>query len=165
MIVDKLKIPLFRTPVQLFISLVAILLIFAVGCDKSKKKDKAEVDPRQEWADDMRGRVNDNIADTDKKKKVLALVDEMERDLHELDRHVQKVESKFFEVDSNYNATDEDLRGVFEQVNILRKDYRERFMNARFEMRDLVTPDEWEELTDAKKSKTLYMEWQRYPGE
>jgi hypothetical protein len=79
-----------------WLSLFAVLLLcsaiaFTVltsGCGKLRKKEKAEFEAGKEWLEDMRDRIEKNISDPNKTRRMLALVDQAERDLRELDQAV-----------------------------------------------------------------------------
>jgi len=139
------------------------LTVLTSGCSKVRKKEKAEFEPGHEWLEDMRSRIEKTISDPDKTRRMLALVDQAERDLRELDQAVLGFYRDLAAVYSDYNATRQDLQRVFDEWNAKRREFRDRFTEARFKMREMVTPKEWRKLTHVRKG--LAGQWQRYPGQ
>jgi Mg2+ and Co2+ transporter CorA len=129
----------------------------------SEKKEKAEFEPGTEWVEDMRDRIEKNIEDPNKKTDLLALVDQIEKDLVELDRVVQKLYADLRTLNDNYNASPEEYRKVISEFEADRKEVQDRIVNSRFKMRDLSTPEEWKKLVDYSKGKGFYQQTIRQP--
>jgi hypothetical protein len=154
-----------------WLSLLAVLMlcsaigftVITLGCSKIRKKEKAEFEAGKEWLEDMRDRIEKKISDPDKNRAMLALVDQAERDLRELDQAVLGFYRDLARVDSDYNSTRQDLQRVFDEWNAKRREFRDRFMETNFKMREMVTPEEWRKLTRVRKG--LAQQWQRYPGQ
>ncbi len=144
---------------------LCVLLGLTYGCSKFGKKEKAGFEPGTEWVDDMRARVAENIEDPGKKTRMLALVDQVEKDLLEVDRVVQKLYIDLDTLGDNYNSTPEEYRMVISEFEADRKEVRDRIIDSRFKMRDLSTPETWKELTDIRKRKGLYKQTIRQPGQ
>ncbi len=141
-----------------------VLLGLVSGCSMFGKKEKAEFKPGSEWIEDMRDRVRENIEDPGKKTDMLAVVDQVEKDLWELDRVVRKLYANLRTLNDNYNASPEEFRKVISEFEADRKEVRDRIVDSRFKMRDLSTPEEWKKLTDERKSKGLHRQTIRQPG-
>jgi hypothetical protein len=139
------------------------LTVLTSGCGKLRKKEKAEFEAGKEWLEDMRDRIEKTISDPDKTSRMLAFVDQAERDLRELDQAVLDFYRELAGVDSDYNSTRQDLQRVFDRWNAKRREFRDRFMETNFTMREMVTPEEWRKLTRVRKG--LAQQWQRYPGQ
>ena len=71
-------------PAVVAISALCVLFGLTTGCSTSGKKETAEFKPGNEWIEDMRARVAENIEDPDKKTDMLALVDQIEKVYTEL---------------------------------------------------------------------------------
>ena len=154
-----------------WLSLLAVLMLCSAigltvltsGCGKLRKKEKAEFEAGKEWLEDVRTRIEKTISDPDKNRRMLALVDRAEKDLRELDRAVLDFYRELAGVDSDYNSTRQDLQRVFDGWNVKLREFRDRFMETNFKMREMVTPEEWRKLTRVRKG--LAQQWQRYPGQ
>ena len=139
-------------------AILSLCVLFGLffGCGKIGKKEKAEFKPGSAWIEDMRHRVEDTIQDPDRKTSMLALVDQTEKDLLEVDRAVRKLYADFSSLSENYNSTPEEFQKVISEFEASRREVRDRVTDSRFKMRDLSTPAEWKKLTDISKSKGLY---------
>ncbi|MBW1752761.1 MAG: hypothetical protein JRJ46_06585 [Deltaproteobacteria bacterium] len=144
---------------------LCVLLGLTYGCSTFGKKDEAKFKPGNEWIEDMRGRVAENIKDPGKKTRILALVDQAEKDLLELDRVVQQFYADIGALNDNYNASPDEYRKVISEFEADQNEVRGRIIDIRFKMRDLSTAEEWKELTDIKKRKGLYKQTIRQPGQ
>ena len=149
------------------LAILSLCVLFGLftGCSKIGKKEKAEFKPGSAWIVDMRDRIEDNIQDPDKKTRMLALVDQTETDLLEVDRVVRKLYADLSSLGENYNSTPEQFRKVISEFEASRRQVRERIIDSRFKMRELSTPDEWKKLTDNSKRKGLYQQTIRQPGQ
>jgi hypothetical protein len=149
-------------------SLLAVLALCALleltyGCSKFTKK--AEFEPGNEWVEDMRARVEENIEDPGKKTRMLALVDQIEKDLLEVDRVVRKLYTDLDILGDNYDSTPEEFQKVISKFEDDREKVVARIVDSRFKMRDLSTPETWEKLTDTSKRNGLYKQTIRQPGQ
>ena len=154
----------YRWPLLFALLALCVLLGITYGCSKIKKK-KAKFDPGTEWVEDMRARVAENIEDPGKKTRMMALVDQIEKDLLEVDRVVRKLYADLDTLGDNYNSTPDEFRKVISKFETDRKNVGDRIIDRRFKMRDLSTAEQWEELTDTKKKEGLYKQIIRQPGQ
>jgi hypothetical protein len=141
------------------------MLGLTYGCSKFGKKDEAKFKPGNEYVEDARDRVSKNIEDPDKKTAMLALVDQVEKDLLEVDRVVQKFYANIGALNDNYNASPDEYRKVISEFEADQNEVRDRIIDIRFKMRDLSTAEEWKELTHYRKRKSLYKQTIRQPGQ
>ena len=141
---------------------LCVLLGHTYGCVLFKK-DKFE--PGGDWTEDMRGRVAENIKDPGKRTRMMALVDEIEKDLMEIDKVVRKLYIDLDTLGDNYDATPEAFQAVIAQFEYDQEKVRGQIIDTRFKMRDLSTLEEWKKLTDVKKRKGLYKQTIRQPSQ
>jgi len=152
-------------PLLFAVLALCVLLGLTSGCSKFGKKEKAEFKPGSAWLEDMQARVEENIEDPDKKTRMLALLDQTEKDLLEVDRVVRKLYADLSTLSENYNSSPEEFRMIISGFEANRRDVRDRIIETRFEMRDMSTPEEWKKLTDNSKRKGLYRQTIRQPGQ
>ncbi len=93
------------------------------------------------------------------------LFDHLYKYLFELHRDAQQLYIDLDTLGDDYNSTQEQFRAVIAQFEADRKKVVDRIMDSRFKMRDLSTPEAWEELTDIRKRKGLYKQTIRQPGQ
>lgn len=144
---------------------LCVLLGLIFGCSTFGKKEKTEFEPGSKWLEDMRARVEGNIEDQNKKTRMLALVDQTEKDVQKVDRLVRKLYADLSTLGENYNSTPQEFRMVISEFEASRREVRARIIESRFKMRDLSTPEEWKKLTDNSKRKGLYKQTIRQPGQ
>ncbi len=113
----------------------------------------------------MRARVEQNIENQNKKTRMLALVNQTEKDLLEVDRLVRKLYTDLSTLGENYSSTPEEFRMVISEFESNRREVRARIIESRFKMRDISTSDEWKKLTDNSKRKGLYKQMISQPGQ
>lgn len=149
-----------RVLTTVFVAGLLLVLVLA-GCGMFKKKDTKQFEPGQAWLEDMRSHINKSISDNDRKSRLLEVVNQFELELRNLDRSVQRYYQKLIAVDAEYESTADDFRRAFQDLNQEKKVFRKRFMDLRFKMVDLTTPDEWNKLADISSKDTLFLNWQR----
>jgi hypothetical protein len=128
------------------------------GCGKLRKKDAA-FEPGGDWVTTMRAHIQESVSDPDRATGMLAVVDSVEADLAQLDAEVLALYEDIRTLDANAESTRNDFDAALSRFDALRDDYRHRFLNSMFEMKELATRQEWEKLSDL--DKTLYEQWQR----
>lgn len=144
---------------------LCLLLGLISGCSTVGKKEKPEFEPGSEWLEDMRARVEQNIENQNKKTRMLALVNQTEKDLLEVDRLVRKLYTDLSTLGENYSSTPEEFRMVISEFESNRREVRARIIESRFKMRDISTSEEWKKLTDNSKRKGLYKQMISQPGQ
>ena len=127
-------------PMLIVILSLFVLIGFVYGCGKIGKKEKAEFKPGREWIKDMRARIEDNIQDTDRKNRMLTLIDQNEIDLIEVGVAVRKFYSDFKALGENYNSTLEEFRKVIFEFDARHSEVLDRLTERRFMLRDISTP-------------------------
>ena len=135
---------------------LAFILLFYLtfGCSRGIKK--AEFEPGEEWITDMRERIEASIDEPNKKNQMLLMVDQIEDDLIKLNQTIRKHYADLFTIDRNYEALPEDFRKQFAHFNRSRYQIRNQIIETRFQLKELVTPEEWKKLTDVSKKKGLF---------
>ena len=99
---------------------VLLGLTFTYGCGKIRKKDAFE--PGNEWIEDMRDRVSENVDDPGKRTRMLALVDQFEKDLLEVDRII---DSRFKMRDLSTPETWEKLTDIKKRKGLYKQTIRQ----------------------------------------
>lgn len=127
------------------LSMCALLgLLF--GCSIFKQEDQAASTMGSKWLEDSRKKIEQTIDDPNKKAALLALLDDTEKDLGELQKMIEKFYADIGELNDNYNATPEDYQNVFTALEKDRNEIGNRLTDMRFKVVALTTPEEWQEL-------------------
>ena len=134
-----------------------------LGCGGTDEKSADAFKPGIEWLEDMRERVSENIAEPDRRAKIMVMVDQLAEDLVTLDQAVQKLYTDLDALNKDYDATPEDFKAAIAKFEADREIARVRIMDTRFNIRSMSTQEEWEDLTDVRKRKGLYKQTIRLP--
>jgi hypothetical protein len=150
---------------------VAVLLVLCIavtctGCGKIKEKRAASKEPAphmgEEWLDGITTAIQDNVHDPSRAGKMLEIVKEIAVDLREIDEIVKKYYADIDALNADYHSTPDDFRKLTEEFNTKTQVFRSKFLDNRFKLKDLATPEEWKKITD--QDKYLMEVWQRQPG-
>lgn len=144
---------------------VAILAVFMItgGCTRHKQETPPDFDPGQAWLQDMRQEVDSTIQDNEKKEQLMSIINQFEEELNGLDKAVKGYYQRLIAVDQDIQSSPDDFRQVFNAFHKQQLWHRNRFLDLRFQMKELVTADEWDKLTYISKKDTLFLNWQRMP--
>jgi hypothetical protein len=135
---------------------LCVLFGLVSACNRFGKKDEPDFEPGIEWIVDMRERIDEDIENPEKQTRMFAVVDQVEIDLTDLDRVVQKLYRDLANLTDDYHSTREDYRKTIAEFEAGTVEVRDRIIERRFKMRDLSTPEDWEKLTDYRERKGLY---------
>jgi hypothetical protein len=141
--------------------LLILMLAIAGGlgaCSKGSNAS-AEFGPGGTWIDDMRARVTEDIEDAETATALLVELDAIETELSAFDEKVIVFYEKLDALDRDYNTRRADYENAIEAFSTTRMATRDRIIDIRFRMRNLVTPDQWAVVADIDKS--LLHEFQR----
>ena len=146
-------------------AILVALIALPLGCGGTDEKSADAYKPGNEWLEDMRERTVDAIEDPGKRAEILAMVDQLEKELITLDRVVQSLYADFDDLNKNYNSVPAHFYAAIAQFETDQKKVRGQIIDTRFKMRDLSTLEEWKKLTDVKKRKGLYKQTIRQPNQ
>ncbi len=141
-----------RSTCLVFLLILCALLV-VTGCSRGAKKTPA---PGEEWADDLRSRIEKHIDDPEKKGQLLNLVDQDIGIFKNLSQETTTYNKKLIDVDRNYHSTPDDFRTVFSEYNQTRYRLRAQSLEVRFKMQALCTPEEWKEISHFRTKKGLF---------
>ncbi len=146
-----------QTRVLSLFVVVLFLLFLSSGC---ATKTLTEPELRQQMFADMRLCVDD-IAEADRRSKILTLLNSLEADLEALKARVGQFVAETRALNSNYDATRYDFNKLQARFNASRGELQRRILTAKFEVRSLTTADEWAKLMQIKQS--VIQELPNYP--
>ena len=152
-----------RRRIVLFICLTALIAVLSVSLTGCRgKKTESTYGPGNEWIDDMRDRVKDEIDDPEKVAGLMAVIDKMELTLIDMDGMVKDYYTTVAKLDRDYNTTREEFQSAIDQFNTTRRGYLEKMLGCLFEMKEIAGREDWKKMSDI--DKTLYEKWQRSYG-
>jgi hypothetical protein len=147
------------------IILVAILAVLMItgSCSRHKQETPPDFDPGQAWLQDMQQEVDSTIQDNEKKEQLMSIINQFEAELNGLDETVKGHYKRLIAVDQDIQSSPDDFRQVFNAFHKQQLWHRTRFLDLRFQLKELVTAGEWDKLTYISKKDTLFLNWQRKP--
>ena len=131
--------------VKVFVVLGLILLMN--GC---AHQQVSEEQSRQQMLEEMRACL-EKIPDPDRREQLSTLMNTLEQDLAELSQAVDKFGADVQRLNTNYDASKEDFHKIFDQFNTSRKRLQQEILASHYKMKELTTPEEWEDLADLEK--------------
>ena len=131
--------------VRVFVVLGLILLMN--GCSHQPLSEKQS---RQQMLEEMRAYL-EKIPDPDRRDQLLALMKTLKQDLAELSQAVDQFGADAQRFNADYDATKEDFHKIFDQFNTSRKTLQQEILTSHYKMKELTTPEEWEDLADLEK--------------
>ncbi len=135
---------LFRLGVPCFLSLV-VLVLLSSGC--AHHKGTVDNTPGQNALDALRSRVRQEIADPARSGQILALVDQMEKELDDLNRTVLQFREDYRRLNANYEATVEEFRKLIAESDMALRRSQQKLIETHFQIKALTTPQEWAALS------------------
>jgi hypothetical protein len=140
--------------------IVAAIMVCAVGlvvsgCRGTKPSPEAKA---QEYIHKMREAVSRNVAEKDRRDRMLAIVDQMEALERGFNDNVAVFVQKYRGLNGNYDAPRNEFDKLFEGFDADIKKARDRYFDLHFQLSALSTAEEWNGIVkyeeDALKEAT-----------
>ena len=138
------------------LNVVLLILFAALIVSACSWGSQAPPVPGEEWAGDLRSRIDRHVDDPQKKSQLMGLVDQEMAIFQKLAQDTATFRQKLLAVDRSYDSTPDDFRAVFSEFNQKRYDLRSQSMNIRFKMQALCTPEEWQDISHFRIQKGLF---------
>ena len=151
---------IFRRSIALCMCLAMLFLfvsLLSTGCGKGKKTEST-YGPGNVWVDDMRKRIHDKVDDPQKVADLLAVVDEVEKMLIDLNRDLEDYYAELHKLSENYKSTRAEFQAAVDDFNAKRYQYGLSTLGFIFEMKRIAGREDWKKVADI--DKTLYESWQ-----
>jgi len=125
-----------------------LLLTLIGGCGR---KTLTETEMRQQMFSEMR-QCLDSIPEADRRAKVQTLMDSIEGDLETMKETVAQFVAANKKLNADYDATRHDFNKLQARFNGSRQQLQQQILTAKFQIKELVTADEWAKLASIKNS-------------
>ena len=96
--------------------------------------------------DNLRDAAKEVIKDTDRAKQVVAVTKEADKEFKSYNKHINKVSKQLVQMNADYNLTREEIDSFYIQSDKRRRAFLERFIELRFQAKNLVTAEEWQAM-------------------
>lgn len=100
--------------------------------------------------DEVRLLINQNISDTAKAKRMIALIDKLELDMKLFAEERLLINKAIVEKNADYNATREDMQKLYDDLNDKSKAMALKIIQLHVDIQKLSTPAEWKKITSNK---------------
>lgn len=97
----------------------------------------------EETLEKWEGAIKKHVDDDSREEKALSLIEKARADSLAYNKSVTEAFVKYYEIDNDYNATMEDYRKSLANVNVQWDRVDEWMLDIRFEMKDILTEEEW----------------------
>lgn len=128
--------------------IVGLLLFLSCGNQNLVTKD----DKGQKVIVELREIVKTEIKDSDRQKKILQIIDEVEIESQTFFKFYQDHDNKIVRLNSNYETSREDLEKVIDEFNKKYDAYLKMLIQRRGKMRQLTSRDEWITIMDREST-------------
>lgn len=132
--------------------LVAMGLVVLVGCSSyhhhhGMAGGKSEA-YWQKGQQDMEGLINRTVQDPNKAKEVNALVGEIINELKASREQERNYHRQLYTLNTSYTAEPAEFSKILNEATVQRTESSAKVLSLRFRMKNLMTEDEWKNLTD-----------------
>jgi erythromycin esterase-like protein len=104
--------------------------------------------------------VEQNVKDPEKAKQVQALVQDIVAEVKKSAQQTRGFHEQLAALNANYNAKPEEFTKILDQLNNSRMESATKILGTRFKIKDLLTAEEWKNLSDAMNKERR----EREPG-
>jgi hypothetical protein len=101
--------------------------------------------------DSVRDAAEEVIKDKDRAKQVAAITEQADAEIKSFTENLEKLSEQFVEMNRNYDLTRAEIDAVSLQAKKNRTAFLKKYVELRFQMKELVTADEWQAMQVAKK--------------
>lgn len=129
------------------ISCTAILMVVLLLAGCSHTKSSGQVTPREKYMNEMKTLVNKEVPDPARADKILALMEQMSREVMDLKKRSISYQQEFMRLNADYGTTPEKLQQVIDESHEFRMESRKKIMDAYFELKSLMDKEEWEAVS------------------
>ena len=119
----------------------------------------------QEVVPEVKKLVEANVKDPDKAKQVQAMVQDIVKEVKKSNQQVRGYHEQLAMVNANYDAKPEQFTRILDELNNARMQTATNILGMRFKIKDMLTPEEWKNLSDAMIKSRREHQMRPAPGE
>ena len=129
-----------------------IVVLSLVGCSSHRHHGMAGEGKGdaywQKGQQDMAALIDRTVKDQGKAGQVKSIVGEIVTELKAGREQGRAGHRRLYELNANYSATPEEFTKALDDANNRRMQSASKILSLRFQMKDLMTPEEWKTLSD-----------------
>ena len=96
--------------------------------------------------DNVRDAAKAVIKDRDRAKQVIAVTKEADKEFKSFIKNINNLSKQLVQMNKDYNLTREEIDAFYLQADKRRRDFLERFVELRFQAKNLVSAEEWQAM-------------------
>jgi Glu-tRNA(Gln) amidotransferase subunit E-like FAD-binding protein len=139
---------------------VCMIALVNAGCARyhQGRPGGDEGAPRERVVPEMNKLVEQNVKDPAKAKQVQGMIQEIVGEVRRNGQETRGFHEQLYVLNANYNANREQFRKILDELAGVRAESANRILETRFKIKELLTPQEWKDLTDAMaKARKQYL--------
>ena len=148
------------TMMRLMLMAVCMIALVNAGCARyhQGRPGGDEGAPRERVVPEMNKLVEQNVKDPAKAKQVQGMIQEIVGEVRRNGQETRGFHEQLYVLNANYNANREQFRKILDELAGVRAESANRILETRFKIKELLTPQEWKDLTDAMaKARKQYL--------
>lgn len=115
--------------------------------------------------EEMNRLVEQTVKDPDKAKQVQTILQDIKAEVKQSAQQTRGFHEQLYMLNSDYQAKPEQFTKVLDELNTARMKSGAKILGMRYKIKDLLTAQEWKDLTDAMaKSRARYEHKEHKPG-
>jgi hypothetical protein len=115
--------------------------------------------------EEMNRLVEQTVKDPDKAKQVQTILQDIKAEVRQSAQQTRGYHEQLYVLNSDYQAKPEQFTKVLDELNNARMTSATKILAMRYKIKDLLTAQEWKDLTDAMaKSRVRYEHKEHKPG-
>ena len=96
--------------------------------------------------EDIRDAAEESIQDNDRAKQVVSITKQADEEFESFTENVEKLSKQLAQMNKDYNMTREEMDSFSIKANKNRKAFLDKYVELRFQMKDLITAEEWQAM-------------------
>jgi transketolase len=134
----------------LLVLLSLILLTTAACSGYHQGRPGGHGDPTiQEVVPEVKHLVEQNVKDPEKAKQVQAMVQDIAKEVRKSNQEVRGFHEQLAALNADYNAKPDQFLKILDGLNNTRMESAMKILTMRFKIKDMLTAEEWKNLSDA----------------
>lgn len=151
--------------VKMRVPIVMALLLVVTGCGGHPGMRGYGEGSLERGTEEMNRLVEQTVKDPEKAKQVQGLLQEVKAEVKQSAQQTRGYHEQLYSLNSDYQAKPEQFTKVLDELNNARMASGTKILGMRFKIRDLLTAQEWKDLTEEMaKSRVRYEHKEHKPG-
>jgi len=134
------------------VSIYLFIFLMASSFLCSKKHDVQSFNAGEQFYEDFKKAIEKSIKDDNKQKQAIEVLDSYKEEVHAFDKYLNDFMASNETAILDYHSTVEDLTEIVKDLDKEREAYYNKMVTLHFQLIELMTEEEWKDLTKKLKS-------------